>query len=101
MPKDESMINERGTLEKWRNSVDGLDETNRDVVYRTGVYYDQLIEKVNPSNLDEFNGVETVMLCSDFDAGEPHTYQLNLYSSSTFTAKIVYLFKQVLEQKTL
>lgn len=98
----ETLVSTHDGAIAWRISIDNVDTTNRDVLLNyvgdNTLYYDRLIQNMEKlqslllrnSNLDVF--VIPQQMPTD---GRRHVLNVRLYSNDNMSAKVVYVFKQI------
>jgi len=95
-------------LSNYRIRIDDIDQTNRDIEYKSSLYYDSLIRTFNNMgssyqlrNLYPTvgNGVEMAIMSNPV-SNSPNTQmlQLSYNNSANGTAKVLSLYKQVVKK---
>ena len=96
------------SLSSYRIRVDDIDQTNRDVEFKSSLYYDSLMRTCNNMGSDfklknlyptVGNGVEMALITSPISmSGRPQMLQLSYTNSVAGTAKVLSLYKQVVKK---
>jgi hypothetical protein len=98
----ETLVSTHDGATAWRVSIDNVDTTNRDVqlnyVSDNTLYYDRLIQNMEnvQSLLLRNSNLEVFLIPQKMPTdGRRHVLNVRLYSNDNMSAKVIYVFKQI------